>query len=369
MDTLMTSNQIIKIVLGLDKQDIPIKISEFINQVDKCEGFKLYNKDKLLEKYSLLDDIKSDDIKSDDIKSDDIKSDDIKSELNNNLLVEIDFNTLFKGCLDLSFIFRNDDIIIMHQNKIINMEYLVELKTILLKQLRLLGIYNYDIEILDIIVNNIIDVISKFITKDITVKYHCVNIPIPYWKLFEIKALKAQSKPIIDIEKYKKFDNIISGKNMSHESLEQILNQLANPPHLERIFFINDEDKLSDDYYCLEVMTYLNDAQTILFCEYIEHVKHLITELANNNIDDTFLLNIIYHIIESTDNKIIQFYFLNRLLKYMTLNKLIIDVLLKQNITDLINNIFHHLPVIQSTGFMLADNILLTYQKYQELNN
>ena len=354
MDALMTNNQIIKIVIGLDKQDIPIGISEFINMVDKCEGFKLYNKDKLLEKCCLTDDIKSADIIGD---------------INDNLLIQIEFDTLFKGCLGLSFIFRNDDIIIMYKNNIVNnMDYLPELKTILLKN-ELNKIYNYDIEILDIIAYNIIDIISKFITKDITVKYHCINIPAPYWKLFEIKSHKQQTKPVFNIAKYKKLDNIISGNNMKLESLNQILNQLATPLDLERSFFVNEADKLTDEYYCLEVMSYLNDDQTVFFCECVEQLKNLMLEISNNNIDDNFLLSIIYNIICSTDNKIIQFYFVNRLLKYLTLNTLVINDLLKQNITDLINNIFNHLSIIQSTGFMLADNILLTYQKYQELNN
>ena len=352
MDVKMSHNDIIKIVLGLNDQNIPMDISDFVNMVDQCKGFKLYNKEKILEKFSLLDDI---------------KSDDIKSELNNNLLVEIEFDTLFKGCLGFSFIFRNDDIIIMYQNKIINIEYLPELKTILLKdKLTLLEIYNYDIEILDIIVCNIIEVISKFITKDITVKYHCVNIPIPYWKLFEMKVLKSPTKPDINIDKYKKFDCIISGNNMLPKTLNIILNKLAEPPHFERIYFINQEDKLNDEYYCLEVMSYLNDELTCVFCDYNEQINNLINDY---NINDGVLLNILLNIIETTDNKIIQFYFVNRLLKYMTLNTITITDLLKQTITDLINNIFLHVTVIQSTGFMLADNLLLTYQKYQELYN
>ena len=57
MDVKMSHNDIIKIVLGLNDQNIPMDISDFVNMVDQCKGFKLYNKEKILEKFSLLDNI------------------------------------------------------------------------------------------------------------------------------------------------------------------------------------------------------------------------------------------------------------------------------------------------------------------------
>jgi hypothetical protein len=77
-----------------------------------------------------------------------------------------------------SLIFINDDVKILYKKKLITN--------------------------LDNVDNQIQNIITKFINKDLTVKNDCTNIPNLQWKLFEIKCNK-----INNIDNTKNIDNII----------------------------------------------------------------------------------------------------------------------------------------------------------------
>jgi hypothetical protein len=279
-----------------------ILIDAIDNHIEKMTECKLYNKTILIDK----------------IKNNlNIKMNYIRKFIIDNLLCEINFDYIFFNIFKLSLIFVNDNVSILYNKKQIN---IYEFKNILLEQ------YYDSLPIVNTIyVDTFINIINKFINKDLSVQYNCKNIPIHYWKLFEIKCLK------INKNQYNVFSHIIDHNIEEFETFK------------------------------LEILSYLNDEEIDIFFNNIN-------DLNNNNINEILL--VLVSIINNIQNNIIlKIYYINMyfyyIIKYNNNNLNIIN-----NLKEYKNFLENNIIIFQNNDLKFIENTIFNLcQIKDQFNN
>ena len=192
-----------------------------------------------------------------------------------NAFHQVEFNKLFKGDLGFSLIFNNDNVVILYEDKRITK---FDLDNILS------NIKNHNTEY----IKNIKITLDKFMNKDLSVKYNCINIPEYYWKLFEMKCFKNNKNADVVYNQY------IDIHNIMFPSLQQ------------------EENKIEYDkypIYKLEILNYLNDNEICIFVNMIEQFEkkdfdyYNLQNYENPFIDCYYMNNIIKNINKKNINK------------------------------------------------------------------
>jgi hypothetical protein len=218
---------------------------------------------------------------------------------------------------------------------------------------------------------NMENVINKFINKDLSVKYNCSNMTtnyLPWWKLFEMKCYKQNKHADQVLEKYKYMDDIISGTNFAEEHKEN----KENDPELAEILKEikefeegngdNLDDKQMDTQYRMEVMTYLDDNEMGQFLDDIEKIDNYNKE-SNIQKDIVEFIKFMLNIVSTNHNKIYKVYFVNVMFKYIISKNNFLknhnnfQKVVKTKINDLEGDI---VELMQSSGLKLANDIFNT---------
>jgi hypothetical protein len=245
-----SNEEIIKLLLDDQntENNILVNLEDILKVIDTIENLtssKLYNKDKIIEE---LVELSNDNIYLT-----------AKKLIKKYLIPQIKFDTIFRSNLDFTLIFRNEQVVVFYKNKQVNSLKLLEIKNDLIQnKLNHLSI------IVDIYVNNIINIIEKFINLDITVKYYCTEIPKPYLKLFEIKCNKYNSNNLMIAQNCKDLENIIFGNDYLKQEQTGELNIIS----LTSYDSSDLERKELDEYYRSEVILCLtnnNDFNNFLY--------------------------------------------------------------------------------------------------------
>jgi hypothetical protein len=321
-----------------------------MNKFEETTGCKLYNKLNITSKI------------------DNLKMHEIKHLINQNMIPEISFNTMFKSDLQFTFVFKEDEILVLYKNVKIELYKLADIKTDLLtNEIKFLPI------IPEIFVNNITNIIEKLIKKDMSVKYHLIDFPVPYWNLYQIKCKKSNFSFLKDLDKYKYLEHIISGKNCEiinntqlcekeDPELEIFLEQIKEMENNNQPI-INTKSKESDDLYRMEIMSYLNDDDIIYFLEKMEMIDKIeSTVQINIDIDIFKYVNILLNTVSSTPNKMIKYYvvykifdFIIKIKDYITSNNIFRNVIIKK-----INEIQENIYILQSSGLEFFKEFIST---------
>ena len=344
-------------------------ILQIIDKIEGLTGCKLYNKDYILSK---LNEIPSENL-----------FDESKNMIIKNLIPQVDFNTLFKSNLNFIFVFNEDDITILYNNKCVTDNNLSEIKFNLIHD-NLIDLPPIN----ELYIDNLLDVLNKFINKDLSVKYYCINIPEPYWKLFEIKCKKINSNAPNVYEKCQELEEIISGKYYKQDNI-QIINQNQDDNELKAVLMqieeyenknknknkndiiLTDQDiKALDDIYRMEVMSYLNDDDIMLFLNTLETLDTF--DKSPQYQDTPYINNYIKTLLESISaisNKIAKFYYVYRLYKFINLVPEFINNYdkLRNTVATKINEFNDDLYIIQTAGLKLYDALILTVSKTKEM--
>lgn len=255
-----------------------------------------------------------------------------------NYISEISYNNLFDK-YNLSLIFRNDDIIILHNNK-----------KIILDDFKEIVMNDYQLPICPkLYTDNIMTIINKFINKDITVKYNCINIPLPYLNLFEIKCKKINEHQ--DISYY---ENIINKKQTTKIEIKNNYNLSIDMIHRTEVMEYLDDETAINDFLCdLSI---------------IDDIIH-----NNDNKDSCIIADIkqVLKMISNIEIIIVKFYFVNWLLKICIqhIDLLINNTNLKEIMLNKNEYIKEKLHIIQSCGLSLVDDIEINCQTMQKLLN
>jgi hypothetical protein len=294
-------------------------------------------------------------------------------EIIKNIIPEIKFATLFKSNLDFSLVFDSDDVIILYQGKRIEIDDLNNISKDLIENK-----VTYLPEISEIYVENIIKSLELFMKKDLTVKYHCVDIPQPYWNLFEIKCNKTNPLCKNNMSKYLEINKIISGDYYKEPKHVQVTNQ-SDDPELQDIlkqikdFEENEKHKniiktsLSNEYleandgqYRMEIMSYLNDEQLMYFLDIMEKIDTSAKNISNS--DDNEIINHIKLILSSNEkanNKMLSSYIVYTVFKFILKCGEFISKhdKLRQTITFKINDLSNELIIVKTAGLQFSDAI------------
>jgi len=271
-----------------------------LNYLENATGCTLFNKSNiLLELKTIFDNPPNDLIKE------------LSNIINKNIIPQINFEKLFKSDLDFAFVFNQDEVVIFYQNKKVELNSLNDVKKNLLEnKLNSLPI------ITELFVDNIGNIIEKLIKKDMSVKYNLINIPLPYWKLFEIKSKRINKKFIID----QNLEDIISGKKYSNPDSEDELNAaLIQIEELEKTDNkINQQNKELDSHYRMEVMSYLNDEEMDYFLEKMEYIDDQEKNIdVENKKDITIYVGQLLNIVNNSNNKMIKYYIVFKMFTFL----------------------------------------------------
>lgn len=347
----------IKYVLEIDSNEIIKDIDTIkdiiMNKFEGITGCKIYNKSTIISKI------------------DNINMHDIKILINHNMIPEISFNTMFKSNLQFTFVFKENEILVLYKNIKVELQKLTDIKTDLLtNEIKFLPI------IPEIFVNNIINVIEKLIKKDISVKYHLTDFPVPYWNLFQIKCKKSNPNILKELDKYKYLEDIINGNNYktinkpeSNEKedteLETFIQQIKE---MEDNQPIDTESKELNEFYRMEIMSYLNDTDIIYFLEKMEIIdktEKTMSSTVNVNNHAVNYIKLLLDIISDTSNKMIKYYVVYKIFSFILKLKdfLIINtkfrVILINKIIELQSDIY----IIQSAGLEFSKEFANTIEK------
>jgi len=276
-------------------------LHEIMNNIEKITECKLYNKDTILNQINKKININI-----------------IKKFIIKNLLCEISFDYIFKNIFKLSIIFIDDDIIILHNKKKINVNDFRNF--LLINHSDLLPPIN------NIYIDTFINILNKFINKDLSLQYYCKNIPTHYWKLFEIKCLKNDKNAYYKLNvDYKEFNDIINNNN--------------------------DNDNNNElEIYKLEMISYLDDNDVNIFLNY-------------NNLNDN---NILKNIIINTNNN-------NIILKIYYINMFFINNINNMNtnyyndLKEYISYCENNINIIQTYNLKFIENTVLNLCKIKDL--
>lgn len=375
-------NKIIKHMLNngseVDKLELLAKFDDIkhiiMDKFEEATGCKLYNK------LNLIKDIETS-VEADESK---LMSASIEA-INKNMIPEITFNAMFKSNLDFTLVFKDDDIVILYKNKKVEPKNFADVKTDLMTNK-----LNYLPVITELYVNNIMTSIEKLINKDISVKYHLTDFPIPYWNLFEIKCKKSNSNQFIQLDKCNHLESIINGKiyqpvnnspavqiieqnDEADPELETILMQIEELEKKEAIdknydeankSFTDKELKDHDSHYRMEIMSYLNDMEVIYFLEKCEHIDKVeITIQTNNDKEISGHIQMFLDSISNTHNKMIKYYMINKMFNFIMKIKdyLIKHKTFRDTVTNKINQLQDDLYVIQTAGLEFSKEITSTF--------
>jgi hypothetical protein len=378
-----TDNQIIMTLLNLGNLDTDQINSNFeqIKQIigDKLEtttGSKLFNKEHIIKEIQTSVEANEEKLISASTES-----------ITKNLVSQITFNAMFKSNLDFTLVFKDDEIIILYKNKKVEIKNLDEVKADLITNK-----LNHLPVITELYVNNIIGVIEKMINKDLSVKYHLIDIPTPYWNLYEIKCKKSNPNAVKNLEKYKHLDNVISGKlyeptNNSSSTVQIMGQNEETDPELKAILMqieefekkeamdknfkvtknsLNSKEKKDqDNHYRMEIMSYLNDNEIIYFLEKMEQLDKIETTLQSTvNKDITNYIKVILDSIGSSPNKMIRYYLVNKMFNFIMQIKQFLET--NQNFRVIvykkINELQDDLYIIQTAGLQFSKEITSTFE-------
>lgn len=336
----MQSNDIMIIQDLLDnKKDCFWEKDEIVdiinNKIERLTGCILYNKENVIKKIDTL---------------------------NANLIPIIDFND-FRNKFNLNLIFYKDQPQIVYNNTMITKSNIKDIMKNIVETKR-----EHIPVIPNLFLENMENIINKFINKDLSVKYNCSNmttIYLPWWKLFEMKCYKQNKHANQVLEKYKYMDDIISGKNFAEEDKEndpelaQILKEIKEFEESKEDI---SDDKQMDDQYRMEVMTYLDDNEMGQFLEDIEKIDNYNKE-SNIQKDIVEFIKFMLDIVSINHNKIYKVYFVNVLFKYIISknnflkNHYNFQKVVKSKINELEGDI---VELMQSSGLKLANEIFNT---------
>ncbi len=312
-----------------------------LNYIENATGCTLFNKSNmLLELKTLFDNQPNDLIKE------------LSNIINKNIIPQINFEKLFKSDLDFTFVFNQDEIVIFYQNKKVELNSINDIKKNLLEhKLKSLPV------ITELFVENIGNIIEKLIKKDMTVKYYLINMPVPYWKLFEIKSNRISKKTIFD----QNLEDIISGKNYQIKSkedsepddeLKAILIQIEeyekNASNKNNLSDAQKQEK--DSLYRMEVMSYLNDDEMNYFLETVENIDNLV-----NNIDFktgksiSNLISNLLNIVAESSNTMIKYYIVYRMF----------SILLECEDSLLLNDTFRNVVYKKANDLLKTEKIFI----------
>jgi hypothetical protein len=285
----LENEHILRYILNITPLELKeINLDMIIQSIDKIEdltGYKLFNKSLL---YNQLTEIPSKDLLLE-----------TKKIIYKHVIMQIDFNTIFKSNLNFTFIIK-DFIVILYKNQQVDANNILDIKKDLIKN-------NIDIFpiIYDVYVDKLCDIIMHFINNDIIVKYYCTNIPIPYWKLFELKCNKVNPKYNEKYnEKCRELGFIITGYNKDNSNS----------------ILINDCEKkhLPDSVCRIEVLSYISDADDLI--SYLEIIKK-IDEFDKNvqQTDESYICTYINTLINAANikNTILKFYYIYKIYDFI----------------------------------------------------
>jgi len=334
-----------------------------LNYIEDATGCTIFNKSNmLLELKTLLDNQPNDLIKE------------LSNIINKNIIPQINFEKLFKSDLEFTFVFNQDEIVILYKNKKVELNSLNDIKKDLLENKS-----NYLPVITELFIENIGNIIEKLIKKDMSVKYYLINIPIPYWKLFEIKSKRVNKKTIFD----QNLEDIISGKHYhvktnseSDDELKAALIQIEEYEKKDNNNLSEQQRKELDSQYRMEVMSYLNDEQMDYFLEKMEYIDDQEKNLdIKNKKDITLYVGQLLNFVNNANNNMIKYYIVFKMFTFF----LKCDDFLNQH--DNFRNIVHKkanqllendLVIFQSTGLELSNelsNILYRMKDFIEKIN
>jgi len=279
--------------------------------------------------------------------------------INKNLIPQIDFKKLFKSDLDFTFVFNQDEIVILYKNKKVELNSINDIKKDLLESKS-----EYLPVITELFIENIGNIIEKLIKKDLTVKYYLIDIPTPYWKLFEIKSKRINNKIIFD----QNLEDIISGKhyqvNTNSESDDEIKAALIQIEEYEKINnkkLSEEQKKELDSHYRMEVMSYLNDEQMDYFLEKMEYIDDQEKNLdIKTKKDITMYVGQLLNFVNNTTNNMIKYYMVYKMFTFLL--KCDDFLLLHDNFRNIVykkvNQLLENdLVIFQSTGLDLSNEL------------
>ncbi len=289
--------------------------------------------------------------------------------INKNLIPQIDFKKLFKSDLDFTFVFNQDEIVILYKNKKVELNSINDIKKDLLESKS-----EYLPVITELFIENIGNIIEKLIKKDLTVKYYLIDIPTPYWKLFEIKSKRINNKIIFD----QNLEDIISGKhyqvNTNSESDDEIKAALIQIEEYEKINnkkLSEEQKKELDSHYRMEVMSCLNDEQMDYFLEKMEYIDDQEKNIdIENKKDITMYVGQLLNIVNNASNNMIKYYVVFKMFTFL----LKCDDFLNQH--DNFRNIVYKkanqllendLVIFQSTGLELSNELSNILYKMRDI--
>jgi hypothetical protein len=324
---LLLKSRLEKISQNTTSPNLTVNFDELthiiLEKLEKTTGCKLYNKDSIIKELETS------------IKTDELKLMDVASNLIDiNINPEISYDTMFSPLLDFTFNFCNDEVMVFYKNKKVELKDLESIqKDLLTNQANKLP------PIVDLYVENIIMVAKKLINKDITVKYNLINIPKPYWKLYEIKCKKSGVNMSKQLDEYRFLETIMDGtyyasKLPSDQTSGSACSTETVDPELAAILMeieefekkelpqtlTDKESKELENHYQIEIMSYLNDDDLISFFEIIETIKKewLIVNQNSKPELDKYML-ILFDLISKSNNKMINFYIVDKLLSTVLL--------------------------------------------------
>ena len=354
-------------------------VLQVIDTIENFTGCKLYNKVQLT---SMIGELPEDNFTSEAQKA-----------ILSNLIPQVDFNSLFKSDMDFTLIFKEDDVVILYENNPVTMENLEEIKLNLVKNST-----KDSPSITELYIDNIISVISKFINKDISVQYYCANIPLPYWKLFEIKCRKANSTTQAILDKCHELDKIITGQyfNVVKSNNIQVIGQTPAPDDEElRVVLMqieeyegknknsntdnnstninnmsDNEKKALEEVYRMEVMSYLNDNEIMIFLESLEKIDGF--EKDGKYSDKEFITKYMKYLLElsaTMQNKIARFYCVYKVYSLINNVPWFIDQHenLRTSVTNKVNEFTDELYILQSAELKLYHGVSSTMNKTKEI--
>lgn len=357
-------------------------IMQAIDKLEDLTGYKLFNKSQICNQ---LIEIPNEHLLLE-----------TKNIICKNIIMQIDFNKIFKSNLNFTFIIK-DSIVILYKNKQVDANNIFDIKKDLIKN---------NIDIFPIIYERYIDtlcnIIMQFINKDLIVKYYCINIPIPYWKLFELKC-NGINGLLIYLEKCTELDAIISGEYyqinksniispikmnedlqdeeyeeeevkiilMQINKLEKVYN-IAKPNNCvdPNIILSDVEYKKLDNHYRMEVMSYLNDNEIEKYLEIIGKIDEFDknSKLLEQTYINTYIKTLI-DAISSIKSTIAKFYYIYKLYDFICKipHFIKIHTTFRKTITNKINEFADDMYIIQTAGLKLSDAIMTTLNKIKEL--
>ena len=355
-------------------------VLQVIDKIEDYTGCKLYNKDQLTNQLVEF--------------TEENFTTEAKNAILKNMIPQVDFNKLFKSDMEFTLVFKEDDVIVLYKNKVVTLDDLEQIKLKLVRN----NLTDFP-KIYEMYVDNICQVIKKFITKDVSVQYYCANIPTPYWKLFEIKAKKSNSTTKDIHEKCQDLEKIVTGQYFQPAKPDvQVLGQTtgSDDDELKAVLMqieefenkskntassnstgptptnalTDNELKALDEVYRMEVMAYLNDNEIMQFLDVLEKLDNMDKDAKYT--EKEFVTQYIKFAIESANlmgNKIAKFYYVYRL--YCLINNagwfLEQHETMKTTIANKINEFYEDLYILQSAELKLYQGVVNTIGKTKEL--